>query len=366
MRRLMITLGVILGLVPLAWSQAQTPLSERPLIYNSEGDLWRFDPARNAADNITEYGFNEQPVVNGATGLIAYGSVAQAWLDTGVERSGPVPTNIWVIDPVTAEAFRVASQPDNASVEDESFLYRSTPVWSPDGAYLAWTDYDYSPEGNDTYFLNIYNRLTATTERAPMLVEGFYGISGPLPLYWSPDGAWLMTWYIQWDEENQREQFAVDFYDPTLMLTGQTVLVIDGFPRETLWLTHQGEVLLGAYVADDEWLLIDPATQSQTAYNGEIIGDVENAETGGLRVIFDDEQWQVEYAVERREPLVMGDIYMRFDNLALSPEGQYLAYVEGDTLKIINANGTLVSNYAPEQSIFGLAWGEMRWQTALQ
>lgn len=365
MRRFLIAI-LCMALLPLLTAAAQNyNVPEEPIVINGYGDLWTIDPATGEAENITNYGHNFLQVYNGATGLAAYTSTARAWLDTGIERSGPVPVNIWVIDTLTGDAFRVADQPEGASVEDESFVYRSEPTWSPDGALLAWTEYDYNIESEDVYHIVSYNLETRETERVqiPLNVRTMYGVPSPLPVLWSPDGNHLVTWYSRMDDESL-EEYVFVFFNPELNITAEVALEPNIWARRVIWVDNvrTGNVELAAYI-DNGWLLIDPAAQTVTPYDDLIYGNVADAIPGGLQLVFDAGAWYYQTAVENLYLIAEDDVVF-WDNISLSPNGWYLAYTLGDTVTILDYNGEVFATYETDFTHYNLSWGEVRWATA--
>lgn len=65
---------------------------------------------------------------------------------------GELPTDLMLIDLRTGDTTIIAGQPEDSTLS--TGITRSTPIWSPDGTMLAWT------EGLDISTLVIYNRLT--------------------------------------------------------------------------------------------------------------------------------------------------------------------------------------------------------------
>jgi hypothetical protein len=190
MRILKLSLLWIILLLPLGSLNAQDEPTTPPLIFNTAGDLWRYDVESGTAEKFTDWGYNNMPLLHEATGLVAYNSLAQVWVEAierGEGMSGSMASNIWVIDPLTQEAFRPADQPLDASIPAGVFILRSDPTWLPDGSKLAWGEYTLRGD-LEAYSIAIFDRTSETTETFPLPETSYYGIPGPLPVLWSPDG----------------------------------------------------------------------------------------------------------------------------------------------------------------------------------
>ena len=138
-RKMGVVLGIIIALlaggVVMPTVSAYTPPaqgSSAPLVFLKDGDLWKWDGS--AVTQLTTWGYNERPVLSPNGQRIAYNSWAQITIDAiaaGKPVMGLIPSNIWVIDPVTGNANRVADQPPGATfnlAQTDYAIMRGTPL----------------------------------------------------------------------------------------------------------------------------------------------------------------------------------------------------------------------------------------------
>src|SRR5437899_735992 len=148
---------IAVGLIPLLLSVGLWPTSalqqigSDPLVVNFRGDLWSWNGTGRTLQQLTTWGYNEIPAISPDGQWIAYRSYARItvdWLHTikGGSCDCDFPANIWLLNTLTGETSRVVDQPPGASYsgpDDDSghYVLRSAAVWSPDGKWLAWTEF---------------------------------------------------------------------------------------------------------------------------------------------------------------------------------------------------------------------------------
>jgi hypothetical protein len=146
-------IGILLltGFMPV--QEFETPLVLLVSENGHYGDLYTWTPSTEQFHSLTEWGYNERPVISPDGMMIAYNSWANATV-TGIESGAPnplqPPSNIYILDLTTDVASRLTEQPDEAAVFADGTvrgIERTTPAWSPDGVKLAWAEIE-QPGGN--------------------------------------------------------------------------------------------------------------------------------------------------------------------------------------------------------------------------
>ena len=141
---LVLAFAALLALSGLA--AAQVPSG--PVILNIDSDLWAWEGADQPLIQLTDWGYNHNPVMSPDGTRIAYMSYANIFIDwlRTVQGAGGFrpPENIWVLDLPSRHTFRVADQPFNAAyngpVDAGTYTMRQGLSWSPDGQQLAWVE----------------------------------------------------------------------------------------------------------------------------------------------------------------------------------------------------------------------------------
>jgi hypothetical protein len=351
-----------LGLASLPL-HAQEELPTPPLIYGSGGDIWTYDIATGETTNITVYGYNEEPILNEATGLVAYNSYARLWVDslnTGTTPSGSTPSNIWVIDPTTGDAFRVIDQPENASLENRIFVSRSDPTWSPDGTHLAWGEYHSNGmDEKDTYSVGIYDIESQTTTDFPLPDLEYYGVPGPFPVLWSPDGQFIAVIFDVLDTSGSTR--VVDFYDPTMTLLTEAILPNDTISNSVLWVYESGKPKLGFYLGEGEWLTVNPADGEVLTAMMELRGEVQDDNLDKTGIFLQNEVWYMVFPAASTQEIRAVYPGENFDGIALDPLGQYVAYVDENSILQVMSGRSIIDSVEAPDGITSLAWSNLVW-----
>jgi hypothetical protein len=295
--------GIISGLDGNT-AAAQQPAD--PLIVNQCGDMWMWRGVGNSFKQSTTWIYNLFPPVLSPDGSkIAYKSYARVTADylnglKGGLGNYDAPSNIWILDPVTTESYRIADQQLDATWDvpetraTQKFILRSNPVWSPDSKSVAWTEYIHEPDKPDALRLVSYD-LSASTVKViipglPKQYDSSYPTAG---LLWGRSAIAVLN--ITTPSNSKTEpNVEIGLYAPE----GKALLSIP-LPVGTItsmaqlvWITDQGREYL-SYWAGSTWRVIDPATGKEA----DMVGVPELyslTAPAGLSAFPNGKTWQIE------------------------------------------------------------------------
>ena len=152
----------------------------------SLGDIYTWDIASQSLKQLTSWGYNSAPRVSPDGKWLAYRSMSQAAVSAmtqGLAMNVYRYANIWLLNPYTEEAIRIADQPQNATVASGDLISRQEPAWSPDGTSVAWIENDVHGERVSIYTLSSKSTTTFPLNLPPACCEGaaptlYFGRSG--------------------------------------------------------------------------------------------------------------------------------------------------------------------------------------------
>jgi hypothetical protein len=127
------------------------------------GDIYTWNIASQSLKQLTSWGFNSAPQVSPDGKWLAYRSVSQAAITTTTQGRAIIAdslANIWLLNPYTEEAIRIADQPQAVTYPSGDLIHRQAPVWSPDGASVAWIEGDAHGERVAIYTLSSRSTIT--------------------------------------------------------------------------------------------------------------------------------------------------------------------------------------------------------------
>lgn len=351
-------LVLLLSALPVLSSSgaAQARQSMRPLVLLKDGDLWTWSPGNATLTQLTQWGYNERPVISPDGTRVAYNSWATITveaIEAGKPVVGLIPSNIWVINIDGNEATRVADQPPGAtflanSETPDRVIMRGTPEWSPDGQQLAWAEFVLP---DNLYRLMVYDFRTNTTRvLIPQLPRPFAD-AGHIPIHdvaWSITGLAILNGSYS-DASGQFKQ-TLHVYDAGGAPIGEfeagsadTELLFDFF-----WIAYNGSDHLGLFYRSGKRILINPITRTDMAMPG--VPELYNAydPVGGMTAITVPSanemnefgfQWQAVYP--DRSTTSMFNVRGGRHNVTLAPNPNQTAIAYwNDALYLLSPSGT--------------------------
>jgi hypothetical protein len=152
----------------------------------SYGDIYTWNGASQSLKQLTSWGYNFAPRVSPDGKWLAYLSISQAAVSAMIQEQAVNAddlANIWLLDPYTEEAIQITEQPQNATYASGNLIGRGAPVWSPDGASIAWIEDDAHGERVAIYTLSSKSTTTFPLVLPPGCCEG-----AGADLYWGRSG----------------------------------------------------------------------------------------------------------------------------------------------------------------------------------
>lgn len=265
-RRLLLSVfAVLIAALFSASAYAQDAGSEFPLLLWIRGDLYTVASETSAPVAITRDGTISGPVLAPGEANLAYKAASRVGLDAlnrvtasdGAIAQFDLPGDIYLFDINGRVPTMIAGQPADASLfvqgTPDKAIIRSTPVWSPDGSKLAWTQYLY-PGG--TPEIVVFNRvggaetIIASNVPAP-LVQGF----AP-PLRWGSAGI-----AINASVDATSEQDYLFYSEDGALLSSPRIAPVENDPVvDFVWVESPGGAQLGVIYSSARWILIDPVS----------------------------------------------------------------------------------------------------------
>lgn len=361
----MMALAVLYWVTTMA-VQAQTS----SLIAFNQGDLWEWSP-NGTTQRLTEWNYNGGPILSPDGRRVAYLS----WSSETVEqfyRPGIPSTaeNIWVYDLATADFDRIADQSANPGN-----MLRGVPSWSPDGTEIAWAEAETFPTRIGDLRLRIYNLTTRSTRTLSQSMSLGFQDGGQVFLpqvTWGTGGIARLVYTMV--EGRDVMNILLELYDPNTGTKREfnigDVGALSNQVRSLHWVNGQLALVNG----EGEWFAVDLATGNRVPLamqpvlangSGTRLTPVPTTASGNLQW-----QWQVTTSDGTTSSLGYTSFNTGAFDVAIAPDGQRVAWVEGNMVNVWNAatrtsqpilTGSPQNYGAPPYP--SVAWSVMEWTT---
>lgn len=367
-------LAFVVGFFPhVENASTQAQGDSPPIIFVRNGDIYSYNTQTFQMTQLTTWAHNEAPVMSPDGKRFVYNSWASQFVETlGATPGGYIgapPSNIWMWEIATGDAVRIAEQPANmippSTTDGGNGIIRSRPVWSPDGAEVAWTEAqlpDYA------YRLVAYNFATGETRVvATGISMGFQdgGVVLQNPT-WGSGGIAL----TRWDGGANGFEQTLTVYNPNngAIIYNAVVNNGDDGVLENVWLDDIENAIGLAFRG--HWEMINVATGIRAQVEG--VGPYSRLAPSNTN--FRPTAIYTPSAIDLRIPAGGGNIetasIARLNtDVAVSPDGNNIAFVN-DALYVnftntasTLVNGTNFDNTQPYAFNHGVAWGAVGWRT---
>lgn len=291
--------------------------------------------------------------------------VRQAILIYGGIGGGPLPSNLWMCDTQANTLTIIGSQPADASfmagdIPDKATI-RSAPVWSPDGAQVAWIEQTYP---TISYSLMIFTIAQNTIIQVP--IQGLpepVGVSAPYPVYWGDAG--IMLDVISLDQTTFNAVETLYLFDNTGQFLRATLVGAagenDDIINTTILVRYQDKQYMGLDYDRAGWVLLDVLTGEKQPMPGIPELYSRTAPTGlTLDATLDDQVGYVWHISGSDKPIEG----LSRQRLSLSPDGSRAAYAT-DSIRIwadgqeITVSGS--DDFADDPTA-SLVWSSLVWR----
>ncbi|MDX2074967.1 MAG: hypothetical protein SFZ02_00930 [bacterium] len=352
-----------------------------PLVMLIEGDLWTWNPQTEALVQLTTWGYNFKPVMSPNGDWVAYKSWATITVDA-INANAPMnpvepPGNIWLIDPFTGDAIRIADQPADAvfgTASNDRFVARSNPVWSLDGTEIAWTEFIFPEYASQ---LVVYNIAAQTTRIAINGLPIGYEQSGPVDVVWGNFGIVYPTTNYNAGTEQFEDTYYV--YDPNGGGGFNSFTIADQYEvnHGAFWFTgtefingmdNGVAIITGSNLPK----LVNPLTGVTNDFMGMLVGySAWQSLTQGNYVSFSQYNVGSDYGLiwssQSSDGRFLGDIgtsisyFDTFSKMAISPDGLSVAYIADDGSVLVWQNGLTIQ--LPVSNVEAVVWSPVLWTT---
>ena len=322
------------------------------------GDIYKYDVATRSIKQLTTWGYNFPPVVSPNGQWLAYLSVSQSAVNaiqSGTAMNAQVYANIWLFNPYTEDAVRIADQPANASYASGNLIARmTTPVWSPDSSSVGWI------EGNNQGLrLGIYTLASKSAATYPLNLPAICCEGASWGMFWGRSGIAIMGNEGTFDHTEQ----VVYVFSPRGERLVRTVLATDTY-LEYGWTIDNNNREYLAGVTNGEFTVVDPFNNGGIAIRGYPELYSINAPNGmAVHQGNDPSVWTV-----TRQGQNLTDLTNLTDvrNLSIAPDGSGVLNIQGDYLRggklfAVLANGQTVQ-ITPPARLITATWGAWVWR----
>lgn len=293
--------------------------------------------------------------------------------------------DIALVDLNDGSRFDIATQPPSAVASSDGRGYsggikRSTPVWSPDGRALAWTEQDYPAEQPARLVVYDVDSAVSHVVDAALPQMGLSADGLPDLFSWGPSGIVVFTHDPSDFVETLR------FYDSETGLQ-QVIRVPDDEGQwiplvGPLWVdapAERGAEVVVVQISDHTWNTINPQTGESrwTSSRLEMLSAVSPADSLRLLLgIYNDPYEPLEPASQLLT--ASGASVLRWEHLpgdasgtaptqlAFSPSGEAAAFLQQGTLYLWQSGHVEAVAGPPALHITTLYWAPTRWRMGAQ
>lgn len=372
-------IGLIIGQIPFSSPHHSSPIyaqtSAPPIIFLLNGDIYSYDVLTDETTQLTTWGYNEAPILSPDGTRFVYNSWAsqavEGILAGTLDLFSALPSNIWMWEIESGDAVRIAEQPANmippSNTDAGNGIIRSTPVWSPDGAQIAWTEVQLPDYG---YRLVTYNFATETSRvLVDRLSLGFQDASLILQVPTWGRGGIAIT---RWDAGPDGFQQTLTVYHPFngSIIFEDVVSTDDNSVLAHVWLDDAEDTL--ALASRGNWQLLNVVTGEYTDITaiGPYSRLAPSNTTFPVTTIYSASPLLVQ--IPAGSGLYeSGNIGQLNLDVAISPDGNSIAYID-DALYVkltnqvtVRVNGTTLDTSAGFGLNHGVVWGPIGWRRIL-
>ena len=321
------------------------------------GDIYAWDMASLALKQLTSWGYNFAPRISPDGQWLAYLSVSRAAVTAmkqGQAMNAERLANIWLINPYTEEAVRVADQPQNEAVQSGNLITRTDPVWSPDGTSLAWIDSDIHGER-----LAIYTQASQATAMFSLNLPPACCEGGYRTLYWGHSGIAILG--NEGTPPTQVKQ-VVYVFSPKGVQLARAELSVDFSPQYG-WITYNGHEYLGG-PTNGELTLVDPFNTSPIVAQGyPEMYSLSASNELSVHPAKNPVLWTI---TRQGETLTDINDIQNPQNISVAPDGKGIVYSQGNDadggkLFAYLASGQTVP-ITPQMRVLAVTWGATGWR----
>jgi hypothetical protein len=353
-----------------------------PIIILNEGDLWAWDGSGKGLQQMTDWGYNQEPVLSPDGQHLAYMAWSSITVDAlqreGAVGGGEVPGDIKVLDVASQQETVVAAQPSGASFFNQGIndnaVIRSKPAWSPDGTQLAWTEYDYPGVGVSRVV--VYDLATAALSTVVPDLPAQAGVPVPMEIAWGETGLILRSTVTNLQNPDLvDDNFLVYGTNGALRAAVPVPQTEERFMTNFVVVTYDAKEFIAVLYNTDEWDLFEPLTgEAQPAPRPPEVYCLTAPDNSiSLSPKPDEIGDGVDYQLLDVDgnpvgnPINLGVNYE--GRMALSPDGNAAAFVEYDSQRssydssvTIWNNGEISAKFEVNPGSFSFLWGPTGWR----